>query len=1791
MRLCWRSTNRQNQITIVDDESTSSTSSLERKERKKHRKKQQHPEPPCDASSSSSPCILATDSSSSSVRNDLSPLGAGDEDNDDSSSSSLPPQQQQHSQAFLTTISSPEDMVISAGICDIEGDPPYEKDKNNSRGCNSNSGGKGRSGSSSSSSRKSKKIQRQQHRRKHHRISSPSSTVKVEDEDDGDEEGSENDIQSSDFKEPQSQSQQQQRQQRRHQQQRIQGQQPPYDSLLHEQLMSQYEYKSHNNRSQSDNRTGNIHPSDGRHGRTKQPKEPVDDDEYEEEKQRQQQTGKNPSKKGSNDRNKDDDNDTNTNNDRKFPNDDDGGTDVEYEEDDDDDGSDHEVPILWKPQDTQSLCEFTHTIRDYSAKRDSGCKKAEYSTTTVDNLGNKWRLIVYVNGNGRASNNHLSLFLQVADADDLPFGWKKAVSYVLTLEHPQEGAGLSYAKRNPDKTFKLCPKAIDWGWSQFITSDRIQQESFVSNDTLVVRASVTVKSSSVDIDIDDAELYLKCAVEEGRPDAVQLCLDQGASINCQFKDDLYTPLHTACSTSPNEDGPNAALGSGGGGGGGEHTKPNTPQSNKNNNNNTNVMATHEGSMKVLELLLEKGADGNACNKWRETPLLIAANNGHKAAVESLLKHGADPSLCSEAGWSALTFAAHKGYGDIVELLLDDGAPVNCRVTEDSSTPLHKACAGSKPGHLEAVKLLLDILADVHALNKWRETPLLTAANHGQAGAVEQLLLAGADPCKCTDTGWSPLSIAAYKGHDDVVKLLLEEGAPTEEADPTLSALLQAATKGLPDTVELLLRHGADHTVTTKKGDTALSILVEQNLIDAAVEMVTEYKASIPRCSRDRKKVQRARLLINLRVKQQQRENGSSDDEGESTLALGNETTNFNSKKKKRRKKNSAEQEAKAAEEALLLELEQEDAERYKQEQDATKKSAKKRKKKEKERQVKKMQEEKRIAEDMEEEEKRRKEEEAKDAMEKEEQQRLAILRKKEEEETRRKQEKAIRQQQQKEQMQRKKLRKEEAERKKALQQKEAEKSKNGNGKNGQRSTVQNSINRSSLKQTESQKHITRSIPTNQIHAGLSKNGAPANINASKSGNNRGWESLPARKPVSESSKTKSAVNGSRQKALTSSKPATANVSVEASSNPAMNQEPLALSSRNSNEYTMSASQVEFDSAVTNSINQQHASSMESSSSTTISSGDYGLSTIPQNVVPNPIHIAAVRIEPPAVSVFRRDKVSELLNRCSAAKATTTNPLGSVDSMVVKKVLFRWIMRAAHDSSGYVDFIIPSWDDFDKLITFFQRQFISETRKCVTPTRSAISMEILKDAGTVVAHLCHSLAKDVADYHRRVVEQLPPDWNDASIGVTVSGLPSNLDSSTVVINWANQFQVNLPASSFMRSKRRFKGATSQLLSSIFVCKTCYDTKLLLTEDTTMDYSLTSNTRSNLSSELSVAAEAWTDPFSALSSSFWGQFAEIDRMFGGLEPFGSSEIKDDLLCKHGGSVSVLVPPDNMLASKYLNRIIYILDSCEQANLPVSFAVFIRSDCLVNQRSPPCTDDLYVLEPRLRDRINYISRVEVLAKGTHYYFSEKLDGPEASATTSIFVLMQNSSGKDRFPLRNVGMLEIMGTIETEIKRVDESSLIIGSALTYAPEMIQRKDANSYISQTAHFLQPSTNLPASPVHPQSINSTEFDFASIGRSGPTLPSSFGALDSSSGVRRAGARRGRLFDLVDNGEEDTMNDVDVVSGMLGTLNVDLFQNGGVQDVDIEAISLMGIVESPVPTVFHPRSNRTQGRFG
>ena len=88
-----------------------------------------------------------------------------------------------------------------------------------------------------------------------------------------------------------------------------------------------------------------------------------------------------------------------------------------------------------------------------------------------------------------------------------------------------------------------------------------------------------------------------------------------------------------------------------------------------------LFAASNGNEKIVELLLEKGADIQVAPGNR-TLLMIAAGNGNEKMVELFLEKGADVNAVDHRGWTALLFAAKKGNEKIVELLLEKGADVN-----------------------------------------------------------------------------------------------------------------------------------------------------------------------------------------------------------------------------------------------------------------------------------------------------------------------------------------------------------------------------------------------------------------------------------------------------------------------------------------------------------------------------------------------------------------------------------------------------------------------------------------------------------------------------------------------------------------------------------------------------------------------------------------------------------------------------------------------------------------------------------------------------------------------------------------------------------------------------------------------------------------------------------------------------------------------------------------------------------------------------------------------------------
>jgi ankyrin repeat protein len=145
----------------------------------------------------------------------------------------------------------------------------------------------------------------------------------------------------------------------------------------------------------------------------------------------------------------------------------------------------------------------------------------------------------------------------------------------------------------------------------------------------------------------------------------------------------------------------------------------------------------------VDVRLKNGTSGRGqFTTTGSTPFLLAARTGDLPLMKLLLEHGADPALANVDGCTPLLAAA--GVGDLgsgqetagteqeameaVRLLLELGADVNA-VDENGETAMHGAAYQNWP---RMVALLAERGADVavwNRKNKWGWTPLLIAQGH------------------------------------------------------------------------------------------------------------------------------------------------------------------------------------------------------------------------------------------------------------------------------------------------------------------------------------------------------------------------------------------------------------------------------------------------------------------------------------------------------------------------------------------------------------------------------------------------------------------------------------------------------------------------------------------------------------------------------------------------------------------------------------------------------------------------------------------------------------------------------------------------------------------------------------------------------------------------------------------------------------------------------------------------------------------------------------------------------
>ena len=295
-----------------------------------------------------------------------------------------------------------------------------------------------------------------------------------------------------------------------------------------------------------------------------------------------------------------------------------------------------------------------------------------------------------------------------------------------------------------------------------------------------------------------------------------------------------------------------------------------------------VMACRNGDIKIVELLLNDGADidkwswfvfderhenyleydyyddASSGTQYYRAPnaLMTACLCGHIDLVRLLLQRGVkvdevlDDSKDNNLGMTPLTFGSKGGHWDIVKLLHEHGALLHGARDYDASTPLMHACA---QGNLEVVKMLLDLGADIneslHGLScgKYRDSPLLSACLYGHLEIVQFIL--EHEKFDSLDKVFKYAIIEAYEyGSPEIIEELesyLDENQSITSKKFINNIFFEACGAGRAKAAKTLLEMSATVDIHTKSGRTGLMEACHSGLSTAdLIPLLVEYGADV-----------------------------------------------------------------------------------------------------------------------------------------------------------------------------------------------------------------------------------------------------------------------------------------------------------------------------------------------------------------------------------------------------------------------------------------------------------------------------------------------------------------------------------------------------------------------------------------------------------------------------------------------------------------------------------------------------------------------------------------------------------------------------------------------------------------------------------------------------------------------------------------------------------------------------------------------------------------------------------
>ena len=252
----------------------------------------------------------------------------------------------------------------------------------------------------------------------------------------------------------------------------------------------------------------------------------------------------------------------------------------------------------------------------------------------------------------------------------------------------------------------------------------------------------------------------------------------------------------------------------------------------------------DGPLSVAQILLvDYNADVDVQDGYGCTALHGAALRGREQMLQLLLKHRADPNVTDKDGWTPLHIAAMKGFKVLVDVLLErtnggevilewissqqidaEKGAIMGEILEkkaEGSTVLTGLRIAASERHLTRMQAILDMGADIDAMDFGGSTALIVAANDGYEDAVQLLLQNGADVNISGSRGWQALHWASQAREAAIVQLLIEHGADVDAKKNGWTAMLLAAKRECLAVVKSLVQSGADVNAEDHHGRRAL----------------------------------------------------------------------------------------------------------------------------------------------------------------------------------------------------------------------------------------------------------------------------------------------------------------------------------------------------------------------------------------------------------------------------------------------------------------------------------------------------------------------------------------------------------------------------------------------------------------------------------------------------------------------------------------------------------------------------------------------------------------------------------------------------------------------------------------------------------------------------------------------------------------------------------------------------------------------------------------------------------